>query len=227
MDPSTGELNQSAAPAPQSTAPMYVLAVICLLVGIAVGYLLHAPRPTVAAIADQTNQPAVPADAASAAMPSADQMNHMVTKAAEPILSALQKDPNNADLLAQAGTVYVRAQQFETAAGYYERALKIKPSAEGFIALSNTYHNAGADDRAIESLNGALKVDPKSATALFNLGMLEWKVKSDPDAAIAAWQRLLKSNPKHPRRTEVEGMIAKAKKHKTMASTEKIPAPPL
>lgn len=217
--------SRSAAPTPENSAPTYILAVICLLLGIGVGYLLHSPKAAVPG-AMQAQQQAEPG-AMAGGIPTPDQMNHMVEKATEPILTALQKDPNNADLLAQAGTVYFRAQQFETAAAYYEKALKIKPSPEGFIALSNAYHNAGADDRAIDSLNQALKLDPKSATALFNVGMLDWKVKNDPDAAIAAWQQLLKMNPKHPRRAEVEKMIAKAKKHQTMATTEKIAAPPL
>ncbi len=227
MDTTTKDVNpQGPAPAPQSAAPTYLLAVICLIVGMGVGYLLHTPKKAAPAAAQQGQQQA-PVGAMAGGMPTSDQMSHMVTKAAEPILSALQKDPKNADLLAQAGTVYFRAQQFETAAGYYEQALKIKPSPEGFVALSNTYHNSGADDRAIESLNQALELDPKLPTALFNLGMLEWKVKNDPDAAIDAWRRLLKTNPNHPRRAEVEGMIAKAKKHKTMSKTEKVPAPPL
>jgi cytochrome c-type biogenesis protein CcmH/NrfG len=60
-------------------------------------------------------------------------------------------------------------------------------------------------------LNRALEVDPKSANALFNLGMLNWKVKKDPQAAIQDWELLLKNNPNHPKRAQVESLIAKVK----------------
>jgi cytochrome c-type biogenesis protein CcmH/NrfG len=99
--------------------------------------------------------------------------------------------------------------------------VKIKPTTEGLVSLSNSYHYAGNDDKAFESLDRALKLDPKSPNALFNLGMLKWQVKNDPKGAIAAWEQLLKTNPNHPRRAQVEGMIEKAKKHLTIAATEK------
>jgi cytochrome c-type biogenesis protein CcmH/NrfG len=206
--------------APQKNVQTYILAIICLVLGITVGYLMRAPSVSASrSTAQQTAPPEV--HGASGAMPTPDQMQHMVEKAAEPILAALQKEPDNPELLAKAGSVYFRAQQFPTAAQYYERAAKVKPTAEGFVALSNAYHYAGADDQAIDSLNRALQIDPKSANALFNLGMLNWRVKNDPNAAIAAWERVLKTNPKHPHRADVENMIAKAKKHIGMAANTK------
>ncbi len=36
---------------------------------------------------------------------------------------------------------------------------------------------------------------PKDANALFDLGMIKLQGKSDGKGAIAAWQRLLKTNP--------------------------------
>ncbi|MGE5113028.1 MAG: tetratricopeptide repeat protein [Acidobacteriaceae bacterium] len=200
----------------------YAFAAICLLVGIACGYLLHGPAkperaaPVVAqqAAEQQAMQQAV-------AMPTPDQMKHMGDKMAEPVLADLQKDPNNSELLAKVASIYFRAGQFPLAVENYEKSVKIKPTAAGFVSLSNSYHYAGNDDKAFESLDRALKLDPKSPNALFNLGMLKWQVKNDPKGAIAAWEQLLKANPNHPRRAQVEGMIEKAKKHLTIAVTDK------
>jgi tetratricopeptide (TPR) repeat protein len=68
---------------------------------------------------------------------------------------------NNADLLAQIGSVYFRARQFPTAIEYYQRAVNVKPTAPLLVSLSNSYHYAGLDDRVIATLNRALEVDPK------------------------------------------------------------------
>jgi cytochrome c-type biogenesis protein CcmH/NrfG len=204
-----------------SSAQAYVLAIVCLFLGVILGYLLHPPKKALANVP----QPEVVNRAVNAGMPSVDQLRHMADKKAEPLLAALEKNPNDAELMAQIASVYFRAQQFPVAVDYYERAARIRPTAEGLVSLSNSYHYAGADDRAIQALNDALKIDPKSANALFNLGMLDWQVKNDPKAAIASWQRLLKANPDHPRRAQVEAMIAKAKKHTNLPAGKKSDKP--
>jgi cytochrome c-type biogenesis protein CcmH/NrfG len=193
-----------------SNVQAYSLAVVCLLLGVITGYLLHPPKP--AATKLQQGYPQA-VDTMNAAPPTPDQLKHMAEKMAEPALAELQKDPNNADLLAKVAGTYFRAHQFPLAVDYYERAIKIKPTAEGFVSLSNSYHYTGSDDRAFDALNRALQIDPRSGNALYNLGLLNWQVKNDPKAAIEAWERFLKTNPNHPGRAHVESMIAKAKQH--------------
>ncbi|MFB3815838.1 MAG: tetratricopeptide repeat protein [Terriglobales bacterium] len=206
-----------------SSTQAYVLSVVCLVVGIVAGYLLHAPNPAVSDARPTAAPPA--AGAAPPALPTPDQMRHMADKAVEPVLAALQKDPNNPELLTRAGSIFFRTQQFPLAVEYFQRAVNAKPTAEAYVSLSNSYHYAGSDDRALESLDRALQIDPKSANALFNLGMLRWQVKNDPKAAIEAWQRLLKYNPDHPRRKQVESLIAKAKQHKNLPAQAKTDKP--
>ncbi|MBZ5648353.1 MAG: tetratricopeptide repeat protein [Acidobacteriia bacterium] len=207
-------MDTTSTPGTKWTAKQaYVLAVVCMLSGIPVGYLLRAPSTSAVRNAAQDSQQPVPGVAARADQITPEQLKHMADVQAEPLLAALRKDPNNPDVLAQAGSVYFRAHQFPIAVDYYERAMQIKPTADGLVSLSNSYHYAGSDDRAIETLKRALQIDPKSPNALFNLGMLNWQVRNDPKAAIELWQRMLKTNPNHPRRAEVESMIVKAKEH--------------
>jgi len=71
------------------------------------------------------------------------------------------------------------------------------------------YH--GEVDGALSQLQQALKYDPNNANSLFNLGIVKWKGKNDPAGAIAAWQRLLATNPKLERKPIVERMIAEAR----------------
>lgn len=207
----------------------YVLSIVCLLLGVVTGYLLHAPAPanlnTPSSAAAQA--PHMGPTQAMAEKVTQSQLKHMADKQAEPLLAQLQKNPSDPALLAQIGKVYAYAREFDTSADYYERSVKIKTDPRVLTNLSTVYHFAGNDAKAIDTINRALQVDPGYADALFNLGMLKWQVQSDPKAAIAAWQKLLKTNPNHPKRAEVEQMIARAKQHMNLAAGGKTSKPAL
>ena len=217
-------MNASEESKPWSNLQAYGFALVCLLVGYAVGYLLH-PRKPALANAPQTAISAM--NGMPSSMPSPEQLKQMADKQLEPMLAALQKDPSNPDLLAQIATVYLHTQQFAAAVDYYGRAVKVKPTADGYVKLGGAYLHAGSPDQTLDALNHALQLDPKSADALFNLGMLKWRVKNDPKGAVDAWQRLIKANPNFPRRAEVEKMIAQAKQHMNMPAGTKTDKPPM
>ena len=205
-----------------SNAQAYSMAAICLILGVVVGYLVHAP-----AVAS-SNPPAVavaPPPSAPASAPSAQDLKRMADKQVEPLLAELQKHPKNADLLTRIGTAYLAAQQYQSAQQYLEQAAAVKPSPETLNELSFVQYSLGNVDHAIETLNRALKQDGKNSKLLYNLGMYEWHGKSDPKAAIAAWQSFLKANPSDPKRAQVEQMIAQAKQHLSIAPGTKTDKP--
>ncbi|MFB3915342.1 MAG: tetratricopeptide repeat protein [Terriglobales bacterium] len=209
-----------------SAAQTYGLSIICLLLGIVCGYLLHSPadRPVKGPNASEQMAAAV---ATGQGHITQAQLKHMADKKAEPLLAQLQQSPNDAGLLAEIGKTYAVARQLDTATEYYERSVKIKPDPRVLTTLSTVYHFAGADDKAIETLNRALHVDPTYADAMFNLGMLQWQSKSDAKGAIATWQRLLKTHPNHPKRAQIEQVIARARKHLTITPGTKTDKPAL
>src|SRR5208282_1827574 len=217
-------MNASEESKPWSNLQAYGFALVCLLVGYAVGYLLH-PRKPALANAPQTAISAM--NGMPSSMPSPEQLKQMADKQLEPMLAALQKDPSNPDLLAQIATVYLHTQQFAAAVDYYGRAVKVKPTADGYVKLGGAYLRAGSPDQTLDALNHALQLDPKSADALFDLGLLKWRAKNDPKGAVDAWQRLVKANPNFPRRAEVEKMIAQAKQHMNMPAGAKTDKPPM
>jgi len=197
-----------------SNTQAYGLAVICLLLGIAAGYFIRGPQPPASATVVSAPQQApqqVPDNSSMQVTP--EGLKHMAEKQAEPLLAKLEKNPNDAALLAQIGKAYLNAHQFQTAVEYYERSVKIKPDAGILTTLGGVYHFEGADDKALDAWKRALQIDPNNADALFNFGLGKWQYASDPKAAVAAWNRLLKTNPNHPQRARVEEMIARAKKH--------------
>lgn len=203
----------------------YSMAVICLILGIAAGYLLHAPATASAGPVAAKVTPAAAPGGAPHPMPSAADMKRMADKQVAPLLEQLQKDPKNADLLAQIGHAYMAAQQFQSAQQYFEQSIATKPKPDALNELAFVYVKLGDLDKAIAALNKAVAINPKDAKILFNLGYLEWKGKSDPKAAIAAWQAFLKADPKSPDRGKVEQMMAQAKKHLSIAPGTKTEKP--
>jgi cytochrome c-type biogenesis protein CcmH/NrfG len=203
----------------------YGMAIICMILGIAAGYLLHAPA--VASPAPSMSEVSAPASPANAApqMPSAADMKRMADKQVAPLLADLQKRPNDAELLAKIAHAYMAAQQFQSAQEYYEKSVAISPKVEPLNELAFVYVKLGDLDRGIAALNKALAIDPKNPQVLFNLGYFEWKGKADPKAAIAAWQAFLKADPNSPKKAQVEQMLAQAKKHLSIPAGTKTEKP--
>ncbi len=196
------------------------MAVICLIVGTAVGYLVRgsqngsAPANTTANAA----APQPPADAmhsgAAGQMPTPDQLKAMADQQAAPLLTKLKSNPADVETLAQVGNLYYDAQQFNVAIDYYGRALAIEPkNASIRTDMGTAYLYVDNPDRAIQEFQTALKDNPKHGQALFNLGMAQWRGKGDAPGAVATWEKLLKTVPDFPERANVEQMIAQAKKH--------------
>jgi len=208
-----------------NNAQTFTMGLICLILGIAAGYLLHAPATASAGATAATTAPAAGPGNAPHPMPSAADMKRMADKQVAPLLEQLQKNPKDADLLAQIGHSYLAAQQFQSAEQYLEQAASVKPDPEALNELAFIYVKLGDLDKGIATLNRAVKIDPKNSKVLFNLGYFEWKGKTDPKAAIAAWEAFLKADPKSPKRPEVEQMMAQAKRHLNIAPGTKTDKP--
>jgi len=202
----------------------YSMAVISLILGIAAEYLLHAPATAAAgsAVANVSSN-AVPGNVPQ--MPSAADLKRMADKQVAPLLEQLQKNPKDADLLAKIAQSYMAAQQFQSAKQYFEESVAAKPEPDVLNELAFVYVKMGDLDKGIATLNQALTIDPKNANVLYNLGFYEWKGKADPKAAIDAWQSFLKVDPKNPKRSEIEQMMAQAKKHLGIAPGTKTDKP--
>jgi len=192
----------------------YVMAVICLLIGVVVGYLVRGSAPVSSATAPQPAAAAAVAAGDTQQMPSLDDMKRMADKQAEPLLEKLKTDPRNPDLLNQVGNIYRMTHQFQLAASYYRKSLDANPANVGpRTDLASCLYYQGDVDGAIAQLEKSLTYDPKHAGTLLNLGLIRWKRKGDTAGAIAAWNQLLKSNPGFKDKEVVEKLIAEVKAH--------------
>lgn len=229
---------QTTARSAWQTKGVYAMAAVCLLLGLAIGYLFRGsqspatPIQSAAEIESSAQAPsatpaqtsaAVRSSAAAGAAPSAmagkmptlDDMKKMADMKAQPLLTKLKTDPNNADLLIQVGGIYERTHRFKDAAGYYNKALQVTPKNVGVrTEMASCLYYSGDVDGAIGQLQQSLHYDPKNANSLFNLGMMKLQGKQDSQGALAAWRKLLKANPemdaKH--KATVEKLIAEVEK---------------
>jgi cytochrome c-type biogenesis protein CcmH/NrfG len=193
----------------------YTLIVICLLAGIAGGWFLRGSQSPAAAATAQTMATAPgTANAGMGEQPSPQQMKMMADTQAAPLLEQLKSDSNNADLLAKIGNIYYDTQQYPTAIDYYRRSLNVRPADAGVRTdLATAIWYTGDADSAITEFNKALSYEPNKSNTLFNLGVVKWQGKMDINGAVAAWQKLLETNPNYENKDKVLGLIAQAKKH--------------
>ena len=139
-------------------------------------------------------------------------MKQTAAKQVQLLLEKLQRDPNNKELLTQIANTYERAHPFKQAAAYFARALLQDPANVGLrTERASCLDYDGDVDGALGQLWFSLKSDPKDVNSLFNQGVILWKGKNDATGAIAAWKKLLATNPNLPRRQIVEQMIAEAR----------------
>jgi cytochrome c-type biogenesis protein CcmH/NrfG len=211
--------NETPGTGQWTSTQAYVLSVICLLVGVAVGYLARGSASPQTGVA-QAPAAAQAGMGSAAQTPSPEQMRQMAETEAAPVIAQLKSDPNNSDLLYKLGNIYYDAQQYADAVDYYERCLKINPKATDVRTdMATAYHFMGQTDRALQEYGEVLKIDGTHANALFNTGMVKWQDKQDMSGAIVAWKRLLETNPQYPQRDKVQQLIAQAEQHLNMQNT--------
>ena len=207
-EPNTG----TTAVSGWQTKQAYAMAVICLVVGLAIGYLFRGSQSPAAPAQPAANaQPAAPAGHMGGNRPSLEQMKQMADKKAAPLLEKLKGNPNNSDLLIQVAKIYLATHQFKEAASYYDKSVQADPkNIANRTSLASCLYYSGDVDGAIKQLEQALHYDPKDADSLFNLGMIKWQGKQDEKGALAAWQQLLKSNPQlsADRKAQVQKLMA-------------------
>jgi len=205
--------NGQPTPTQWTSVQAYTLAVICLLLGVACGWLIRssgsAPSAPVAATAPA---PGTASPAGQEATP--EQLKAMADTQAQPLLEKLKATPSDPELLAKIGNVYYDAQQYPSAIEFYQRALKIQPENTDIRTdMATAFWYTGNSDVAIDEFRKSLTYEPNKPNALFNLGMVQWQGKMDVPAAVATWQKLLNTNPNFEGRAKVEEMIAQAQKH--------------
>ena len=181
----------------------YVLAVITLMLGIAIGYLFHgsaaaAPSGGPAGVSPSGWEPE-----SAQSFPSVPPNSSF-----DALLERLKQSDNDPELLANIGNQYYDNRDYARAIQYYERSLKLRPENVNVRTdMGTAIWYSGDADRAIREYETSLKYDPNHAQTLFNMGIVKWQGKQDRKAALDLWQKLLAANPSYAERQKVEQMI--------------------
>ena len=194
----------------------YLLAVFCLVLGVALGYLFRGSASPVVAAA----QTSAAADGGAAqgqstqAQLTPEQQKAMVDQAVAPLLATLKTSPDDFNTVVQVANVYYDGRQYPDAVKYYQLAVKSQPTnADVLTDLGTSLWYMGDADGAIAEFQKALKYRPDHPGTLFNLGVVRWQGKFDPKGAVQAWEELLRRNPDYPQKQEVQDYIDRAKQH--------------
>lgn len=204
-----------------TTTQAFALAAVSLLLGVSGGWILRRATASAAPVMQQAvmtpaamdgpTQAALPNLGPVSSLPSGDDLKKAADSEAAPLLGQLQTAPSDPGLLAKLGNIYYDAKQYPEAIGYYERALKSQPTDTSVRTdLGTAYWYNGDADTAITQFNKALSYDPIKADTLFNLGIVKWQGKRDGKGAVAAWQKLLDTNPGYGNKEQVQQLIAQA-----------------
>jgi len=198
----------------------YTLSVICLLIGLAGGWLIRGSQGGAAAV-ERASAASAQSEGANL-QPTPEQMRSMADKQAAPLLVQLKADAANAKLLAQIGNIYYDSQQYPVAIDYYQRTLQVTPKdASVRTDMATAFWYTGNADTAIAEFNRALSDEPNKPNALFNLGVVQWQGKMDIKQALASWQRLLDTNPNYEGRAKVAELMDQVKKHSGIVSGQR------
>lgn len=174
-----------------------------LLLGLVIGSMVIGPRlarsklagaePAVSAAAPEAAAPA-PAQAASA---TGGSPMGAVFQQISNLKQQIERDPNNADALAQLGTMYMDAGKFPQAIEYFERALKVRDNPQVRTDLGICYRNNNEPDKSLAEFRQVVQADPQQWQALFNevIILAETHHLDEAKSELAKLQKLRPGDP--------------------------------
>ncbi|MBZ5527578.1 MAG: tetratricopeptide repeat protein [Acidobacteriia bacterium] len=130
---------------------------------------------------------------------------------AAPLVAAVKANPKDVKALTQLGNLYYDHKQFKEAVEYYRRASEMDPQNPDLRTdLGTAKWFLGSADKALAEYAKVLAVRPNYAPTLMNLGIVRMEGLKDYKGAIAAWKKLLETNPSFPRRQSIVDLIVQA-----------------
>jgi len=116
-----------------------------------------------------------------------------------------EKEPSNSEARIQLANLYFDAERYQDAIKWYTEALNLTPNDINVSTdLGVCYYYTSQPDKALAQFALSLKLDPKHAKTLLNVGIVKAFGKQDLEGAMDAWQQVIQIAPNSP-----EGQAAK------------------
>lgn len=196
-------------PEPQwTTRGVVLLALVSFIVGIALGALTRGEAPAPVVAAATPGMPPAAAPAGGGAQPASPEVLQSI---AAPMLAAVKANPKDVNAPTQLANLYYDHKQYKEAVEYYRRAADLDPRNPDLRTdLGTALWYLGSAEKAIAEYNKVLAVRPNYAPALLNLGIVRMEGLKDYQGAIAAWKKLLETNPSFSQKQSVVDLIVQA-----------------
>ena len=131
----------------------------------------------------------------------------------------LARDPKNLQAAVGAANLLYDAQRYSEAIPLYQQAFTLNPSDINISTdLGTALWYSSRADEALAQYDKSLAINAAHAQTLFNVGIVKSDGKRDYAGAVAAWEKLLATNPAYPDVVKVRGLIAGARQ-KVQAGT--------
>ncbi len=122
----------------------------------------------------------------------------------------LKENPWNVQTHLILGEYFLDADEMPEAMGHIQDAAQYEPnSVRVQNHLGRSYHKMGEAERAIESLNAALTVDPKDLESLYHLGLIYGYDKGNKEKAAEYFQQIVSNDPDGPLTTTAKEELVK------------------
>jgi tetratricopeptide (TPR) repeat protein len=199
--------NQNKKAVPQSkdsAGNMIFVGIICLAIGLAVGYYFGKTAGSSALpIAASGPMQSAPPSQSPLMDPATFQQNEASFK------SMLSANPKDSNAMVQLGNLYYDNNRFSEAIDWYGRALEIdSKNIDARTDRGSCYWSLGKADEAIGEFQKSLQINPTHSQTLYNMGIVYLHGKNDMNQARQYWEKLLATNPNYPERSRLQSMLA-------------------
>jgi tetratricopeptide (TPR) repeat protein len=170
-----------------------------LIAGWIIGTQQAGSRPAAPAPAAQTAPPSAPAGGSTARAAVLDETQ------VNALRSVAERETSNPKPRVDLANLYFDAERYQDAIKWYGEALALQPNDVNVSTdLGVCYYYTNQPDKALEQFEKSLKIDPRHAKTLLNMGIVRAFGKQDLDGARKAWEEAIRLSPDSP-----EGQAAK------------------
>ena len=141
------------------------------LLGLVLGSMVIGPRLADSKlrgkeVASEASESAAPVQ--QAATPAGGSPMGAVFQQINTLKQEIERNPNNAEALAQLGTMYMDAGKFPQAIEYFERSLKVREDPQVRTDLGICYRNNNDAEKSLAQFKQVIASNPDQWQALFN-----------------------------------------------------------